>query len=506
MKIDGKSLTIEDVQKVAREYEKVEIDENAKKKIEASSTLVQKLVEEKQALYGITTGIGEFSKIKISEEQSNILQKKIIYSHAAGVGNPLPEDVVRAMMLLRANTIATGYTGVRLSTLQTLVDMLNKNVIPVVYEKGSVGASGDLSPLSQMAEVIIGEGEAIYEGKKMKGEDALKKAGIKPVKLTYKEGLGLINGSQMSTAIAALVVYDAERVLKNVQIASAMTIDVLKSVMKAFDERLHKVRPFSGQNIVASNIRALVQDSEILADKTSKVQDGYSLRCTAQIIGPALDALKYVKDQILIEMNSACDNPLFFPEYGISLTGGNFHGQPISLAMDFLGIALTFVAGLSERHINRLLNPTLSGLPDFLIENKGLNSGLMVAQYTAAALVSENKVLSHPASVDSISLSADQEDYVSMAPIAARKTREILENLIHVIAIEMLAAAQAMEFRFPKRPGKGTYIAYKKIRESVDKLTEDRPLYPDIKKIVKLIKENIILESCEKEIGKLKTS
>lgn len=324
------------------------------------------------------------------------------------------------------------------------------------------------------------------------------------MKLTYKEGLGLINGSQMLTAIAALVCFDAERVLKNTQIASAMTIDVLKSVLKAFDARLHKVRPFIGQNSVAENIRNLVKNSEIMAEKTGKVQDGYSLRCAPQVLGPAVEALEYVRKQVEIEMNSAADNPLFFADDKVCLAGGNFHGQPISLAMDFLAIALTFTGGLSERHTNRLLNPVLSGLPDFLVEGKGLNSGLMVAQYTAAALVSENKILSHPACVDSISVSADQEDYVSMGMTASLKAKQILENLVPVIAIEMLCAAQAMEFRKPLKPGKGTKIAYEKIREVVPKLENDRVLYPDIAKIVKLIKENTILSAVEKEIGHLK--
>jgi len=399
--------------------------------------------------------------------------------------------------------IAKGYTGVRLSTLETVVEMINRNVVPVIYEKGSVGTSGDLSPLSQFAEVVMGEGEAFFEGKRMSGKEAMAKAGLSPIKLTYKEGLGLINGSQMSTALAALCAYDAERLLKNAQIAAAMTIDVLKSVMKAFDARLHAVRPFPGQNRVAANIRKLVEGSQILAEKTRKVQDGYSLRCTSQVIGPALDALEHVKRQIEIEMNSAADNPLFFTEDGVCLTGGNFHGQPISAAMDYLGMVLTFVGGLSERHTNRMLNPVLSGLPDFLVEGKGLNSGLMVAQYTAAALVSENKVLSHPACVDSISVSADQEDYVSMSLTAALKCRQIIENLGGVIAIQMMSAAQALDFRQPAKPGRGVQVAYKEIRKVVSHLEDDRVLYPDIQKITELVKNNVILEAVEKEIGPL---
>lgn len=504
VKIDGEHLTIEQVHKVAREYARVEFTPEAHKKIEDSAQLVLDLVNKGEALYGITTGIGEFARIKISKEQSEELQKRIVYSHAAGVGDLVPEAEVRAAMLLRANVNAKGHSATRYSTLMTLLEMINRNVIPVINKKGSVGTSGDLSPLSQMAEVVMGEGEAFYKGKRMRGAEALKAAGLQPVNLTYKEGLGLINGSQMMTGWAALVLYDAERVLKNAQIASAMTIDVLQSVLKAFDARLHRARPFLGQNAVAANIRLLVDKSEILAQRSGKVQDGYSLRCTAQVIGPAMDALEYARNQIEIEMNAAADNPLFFTEDRISLTGGNFHGQPIAAVMDFLGMVLTFVGGLSERHTNRLLNPVLSGLPDFLVEGKGLNSGLMVAQYTAAALVSECKVLSHPACVDSISVSADQEDYVSMGPIASMKAREILTNLVGVIAIEMMSAAQAMDFRKPLKAGRGTRIAYEEIRKVVPHLEDDRVLYPDIAAIIKLIQENTILNRIEKEVGPLK--
>lgn len=504
VEIDGESLTIEKVHAVAREYAKVHIPERTRKKVEANQKVVQKLVEAGEALYGVTTGIGEFARVKISQEMGEELQKRIVYSHAAGTGNIAREDAVRAAMLLRANVIAKGCTGVRLTTLETLVEMLNKNVVPVIYEKGSVGTSGDLSPLSQMAEVVMGEGEAFYQGKRMSGKDAMEKAGIKPVKLTYKEGLGLINGSQMTTGVGALVLYDAERLFANAQIASAMTIDVLRSILKAFDPRLHAIRPFEGQNAVAANIRTLIEGSAILAQKTGKVQDGYSLRCTAQILGPTKDALNYVRKQLEIEMNSGADNPLFFTEDEVCLTGGNFHGQPIALALDLLGMALCTVGNLSERHTNRLLNPVLSGLPDFLVEGKGLNSGFMVAQYTAAALISENKVLAHPASVDTISVSADQEDHVSMAPIAAYKARQILENLVPVIAIEMLCAAQALDFRAPLNPGKGTKIVYREIRKAVGKLIDDRPLHLDIQKVSDLIKNNMILNALENEIGKLK--
>jgi histidine ammonia-lyase len=451
----------------------------------------------------VTTGIGEFARIRISPEQSAELSRRIIYSHSAGTGDPQPEDVVRAAMLLRANVLAKGYSGVRLSLLDTVIDMINKGVVPYVQEKGSLGVSGDLSPLSQFAEVAIGEGRAFYKGELMSGADAMKKAGVKPTDLTYKEGLGLINGSQMMTAGATLLVYDAERLLKNAVIAAAMSADALRAVPRAFHAHVHRVRPFGGQNAVAANLLRLFADSEVMAHRTGRVQDGYSIRCTPQALGPSFDALEYVRRVVNTEVNSAADNPLFFGEEQEYYAAGNFHGQNVGMATDFLCIALSEVADLSERHTNRLLNPTLSGLPDFLVEGKGLNSGLMVAQYTAAALVSENKVLSHPASVDSISVSADQEDHVSMGPIAVRKCTEILKNVRTVLAIEMMAAAQAFEFHEGRRPGKGTRVAYDLIRTKVPKLEDDRVLWPDIEEIRKLVASNAILEAVEQEIGPL---
>jgi len=502
--IDGESLTIENVHAVAREGAHVEIAERAAGRINKCRAFIEDMVASNEAIYGVTTGIGEFARIRVSPELGAQLQKNIVYSHAAGTGDPLPIADVRAAMLLRSNTLCRGNSGVRLSTIQTLVDMLNKGVSPMVFEKGSVGTSGDLSPLSQLAMVVMGEGEAYFDGELMPGADAMEKAGITPVELTYKEGLGIINGSQMCTGQSALLVYDSERFLKNAIIASAMSIDVLRSVEKAFDERLHKARPYPGQMATAENIRNLFKDSEIIADKTGKVQDGYSLRCTPQVIGPSLDAYHFVRKQVEIELNSSADNPLFFPDDNIYLAGGNFHGQSIGMAMDFLGIALAEVADLSERHINRLMNPVLSGLPDFLIEGKGVNSGLMVAQYTAAALVSENKVLSHPGVVDSISVSADQEDHVAMTPVSVRKCKEILKNVQAVIAIEMYAAAQAMDFRKPRKPGKGTGIAFEVIREHVSYMENDRPLYPDINNIADLVRDLSILDPVVKSIGDIR--
>ncbi|MDG6221432.1 MAG: histidine ammonia-lyase, partial [Candidatus Thermoplasmatota archaeon] len=408
--IDGKSLTIDTVLAVARNGEKAEIASEALDRIQKCREFIEDMVEQEVPIYGVTTGIGEFARIQISKEQGQELQKRIVYSHAAAWGAHQPIEVVRGGMLIRANVLCKGHSGVRPLIPQTLVDMLNKGVTPVVYEKGSVGTSGDLAPLSHVAEVVMGEGDAYYQGEVMPGGDAMRRAGIEPVKLSYKEGLGIINGPQMMTSGAAILIHDAEKFMRTAMLASAMSIDALRSVDKAFDSRLHALRGYPGQMLVAENLRSMFQDSQVMADKSGKVQDGYSLRCTPQVLGPTLDILSWSRKQIEIELNAGSDNPLFFPDDGLYLAGGNFHGQGTGLVMDYLAIALSEVGDLSERHINRLLNPVLSGLPDFLVEGKGLNSGLMVAQYTAAALVSENKVLSHPASVDSISVSADQED------------------------------------------------------------------------------------------------
>ncbi len=501
--LDGNSLSIEQVVAVARDGAKVAVAREARDRVQRSRDFLDKCVAEDLAIYGVTTGIGELARVRISPEQSAELSRRIIYSHSAGTGNPFPADSVRAAMLLRANVLAKGTSGVRVILLDTVVEMINKGVIPYINEKGSLGVSGDLSPMSQFAEVAIGEGRAYYKGELMSGADAMRKAGVKPVTVTAKEGLGLINGSQMMTGGAALLVYDAERLLKNAVIASAMTLDALRAVERAFDPIVHRARPYPGQNAIATNLRRLFVGSQIMADKTGKVQDGYSMRCTPQALGPSFDTLEHVRRIVNIEVNSAADNPLFFPDEKQYFAAGNFHGQPIGMVVDFLCIGLAEAADLSERHTNRLLNPVLSALPDFLVEGKGLNSGLMVAQYTAAALVSENKVLSHPASVDSISVSADQEDHVSMGPIAVRKCGEILRNLRAVLAIEMMCAAQAFDFYKGKRPGKGTVIAYNIIRSKVPFLKDDRVLYPDIEAIRQLIESNTILDAVEKEIGPL---
>ena len=439
------------------------------------------------------------------KDKGEELQQRVVRSHSACVGSPLKEDEVRAAMLLRANTLAKGYSAVRLDVVDMLIKMLNRGVCPVVYEKGSLGASGDLAPLAHIALVMMGEGMALYHGEEMSGADALKRAGLKPIALSFKEGLALINGSQVFTAVGLLCLHDALLAVKNAQVITALTLTALDAIADAFDERVHRLRPYLGQMNVAANLRALMGEKLRMQKSTGeKVQDAYSLRCYPQIVGPTVDALEYAKKQVEIEINSALDNPLFFPENGDYVSCGNFHGQSIALVLDYLSIALSEVANVSERHINRLLNSKLSGLPPFLTKEEGLNSGLMMAQYTAASLVSENKVLSHPASVDSIPVSADQEDHVSMGPIAARKLREIVRNVNYVLAIELMCAAQALEFCDRERLSRGVSAAYETVRRIVPPLKEDRVLHDDIVKLYNMLGEGTLLENVEAVVGPLR--
>jgi histidine ammonia-lyase len=501
--VSGEGMTYQDVAEVARRGVGAMYSQIAKDRILKCQSMIEELVNRGEKIYGVTTGIGELASVFLTPEQGLDLQKKLIYSHSASFGDELPDEEVRAAMLSRANVWARGYSGMRLSTCETYLEMVNRGIVPVIYEKGSVGCSGDLSPLSQIAESVIGEGRVRYKGNVVPSDQALREEGLEPVKLSYKEGLGLINGTQLMVGQMCLLLEDARDLLKNAIISSAMTLDALNSVQKPFDERVHALRPYHGQVTVARYLRRLMEDSEILKHPTGKVQDGYSMRCTPQVLGPSVDIWHFAKNIIETELNSVVDNPIFFPEDMDHIGAGNFHGQPVGIAADVLKIGMSEVSNLSERHTNRLLNPTLSGLPAFLIEGAGLNSGQMVAQYTAAVLVSENKVLSHPASVDSISVSADQEDHVSMGPVAIRHLKEIHRNVAGVLAVEMLAAAQAFDFRKPLVPGIGSRVAYDLIREKVDFLEEDRPLHPDIKAIADLISSNAILDAVEKEVEKL---
>ncbi|WP_459765650.1 histidine ammonia-lyase [Alkaliphilus crotonatoxidans] len=486
---------------VARKFDRVEIEKEAAERVNLSRRLVEEFVEEESVVYGITTGFGKFSDVAISKDETAALQRNLIISHACGVGKPLEEEIVRAIMLLRANALLKGHSGIRLSTLNILIDMLNKGVHPIIPEKGSLGASGDLAPLAHMVLVMIGEGEAVYQGIRMSGREAMEKAGINIVELTSKEGLALINGTQVMTAIGALTVYDCKMLIKLADIAAALTLEGQRGIIDAFFKQVHQVRPHPGQLQTAENLLMLLEGSSFVTRQGQlRVQDAYTLRCIPQIHGASRDAIAYVEEKVKIEMNSATDNPLIFTEEQAVISGGNFHGQPMALAFDFLGIAIAELANVSERRIERLVNPQLSGLPAFLTPKGGLNSGFMITQYAAAALVSENKVLAHPASVDSIPSSANQEDHVSMGTIAARKAREIYENTVQVLAIELLAAAQAIDFYQKHQLGRGTALAYGLIRERVSSLEDDRVMYVDIHNSSELIKGHKIVDEVTKVI------
>jgi len=501
--LTGESLTLENIHAVCCGTANVKLSEKAKQAVIANRAVLEDLIKADTPIYGVTTGIGEFARIKISAEQGEELQKRIVYSHAAAVGNPIPESDVRAALLLRANTLASGYSAVRLGIVESIIEMLNKRVHPVIYQKGSLGTSGDLAPLSMMAEVVMGEGRADYNGKRMSGGEAMKAAGIPIHRLSYKEGLGLINGTDAFTGVGCLALYDAVKLTKTALIAVGMTLDTVGSNMSGLDARAHQIRRHRGQIVAAENLRRLIAGSQTITANKGKVQDAYSLRCAPQILGPTLDALQYVSDVHLREANGVCDNPLFFTKEKDYVAAGNFHGQAVAMAQDFLAIAISEIASISERHTNRMLNPTLSGLPDFLVEGKGLNSGLMVSQYSAAALVSENKLLSHPGVVDSISVSADQEDHVCMGGLTAQKLTQVIRNTEIVVAIQLMCAAQALDFRRPLKGGKGTEAAYKIIRNNVSRLIDDRPLYPDIDILTEVVRSNSVVGAVEKEIGKL---
>ncbi|MBN1754703.1 histidine ammonia-lyase [bacterium] len=500
--ISGTSLTIEEVVRVARQGEPVSLTAEARQKVNLCRAYLEELVERGEAIYGVTTGIGEYARVPVPKELGEELQKRIIRSHSASVGDLLEEQYTRAGLLLRLNTLAMGFSGVRLELLNLMVEMLNRKVLPVVYNKGSIGASGDLVQLAQMGAVMIGEGEAFYKGERLPGAEALKRAGLAPLTLSYKEGLSIINGSQLITAFCALCCYDVGVLLKTAQVASALTVDSLGCKEGPFEEELHQVRPFPGQLSVAANIRQITQGTELMYKRS--YQDAYSLRCIPQVLGAVYDTLQYARNIANTEINSAGDNPLLFPDAKKVLSGGNFHGEPIAFALDFLGIAVSEIANLAERHINRLLNPKLSGLPDFLMEGKGLNSGLMLLQYSAADLASENKTLAHPGSVDSIPVSADQEDHMSMGATSARTLVEIIKNTRAVIAIELICGSQALDFTDPGQAGTGTRAAYQAVRKLMPFLKEDTILYPFIEKVNKAVAEGNILKNVEEKIGPLK--
>jgi histidine ammonia-lyase len=500
----GTGLTIEKVVRVARGLEPITIDPEATKRIEKCRALLEDKIQKKEIMYGVNTGIGELADVVLTQEQVEQYQRYLIYSHAAGYGRPMPEEIVRAAILSRINCHCHGHSGLRPVITETLAELLNKGVTPVMCEKGSVGACGDLSPMAQMALVPMGEGEAFYKGERLPGAEALKRAGIKPVVLHARDGLAMINGSNVIAGMSALIVHDVHRWLKMSEIAAAMTLEVLNANMKAYDERLHKTRGYPGALESAANVRRITEGSELLAQPGKKVQDAYSLRSTPQVVGAARDALKWARYMIEIELNGAADNPVFFPDEKLVLTGANFQGVPMAFPLELLGTAVTTIAVLSERRLNRLMNKHLSaGLPAFLTKGAGMFSGLMLSQYTAGALVCENRVLSHPAATGSIPAAADQEDFVSMGMTSALKTRQIIDNAHAVLAIELMAGAQAVDFRKPHKPGRGIQAAYEVIRKYVARLEEDRPLFDDINKLKEVVESGEILDAVEQAVGTL---
>ncbi len=502
--IKGAGLTIEDVVRVARHNEKVELDPKAVERIHICRAMLERKIQAHEIMYGVNTGIGEFSEMVLNDDQVKEFQKYLIYNHAAGIGDPMPIDWVRGAMLGRINVHAHGNSGSRLEITQTLVDMLNKGVTPMVCQKGSVGACGDLAPMSQIALLMMGEGQAYYQGTLMPGKDALDAAGIPVPGLQARDGLATINGSNVLTAMSALYLFDANNWLKQAEIAASMSLEAMKANMRPYSPKLHEIRGFKGAVRSAAAILKCVTGGDLVEGKVKcKVQDAYSMRSTPQVIGAAHDALAYARSQVEIELNGVGDNPIFFPEENLQLSGANFQGSPVSVPMDMAGYVITMVSVMSERRMNRLNNPALSvGLPAFLTKGAGMFSGLMLSQYTADMQIVEQRILSAPASIQSIPAAADQEDFVSMGMNTALKNFQILDNAYGILGIELMAAAQALDFREYKF-GAGVSKAREVIRKYVDFLEVDRPLYPDHNAMKALVKSCEILTEVENTLGTL---
>lgn len=489
--LNGEPIRLEDVWKVAHEGLHTRLGENAADRMKASRKEIEDILSEGKTVYGVNTGFGRLANVLIPEDELSHLQVNLVRSHACGVDEPLSEPETRALMLLRANVLAKGYSGARPAIAEVLLAMLNAGVHPVVPSRGSVGASGDLAPLAHLALVLIGEGEAIYRGERLSGHEALRRAGLGAERLEAKEGLALLNGTQAMGAVGALALLRAERLAHAANVAGAMTLEALRDSPAAFDARIQEVRPHKGQIAAAEHLRSLLEDSEIREshrENDTRVQDAYSLRCMPQVHGAIWGALDHVRHVLEIETGSATDNPLVFADSGEVISGGNFHGAPLAYAFDYAAITLTDLASISERRIERLVNPDLSeGLPPFLTEHAGLQSGFMLAQVTAASLLAECRVLAHPASVDNVPTSGGKEDHVSMGMTAVLKLRQIVGAVERVLAIELLCAAQGLEFRKPLKPGKGVLQAYDAVRKVVPKVAHDRALGPDIEVVRKMI-------------------
>jgi histidine ammonia-lyase len=498
--LDGERLSLKDIEQVVFKNYKVRLGEQTLRKIKKCRIFLENKLKEDKIIYGINTGFGALAGKRIPKDKLEDLQTNLILSHAAGSGELLPHEIVKAIILLRAHTLAQGYSGVRLEVVELLLELLNHDIIPLVPAQGSVGASGDLIPLAHLALALLGEGKVLYQGKLMAAAQALQQAGLRPLKLAAKEGLALINGTQMMSAILSLVVIDSERLLKYADLMAALSFFALQGNPSCLQAELHQARPHPGQIASAENLRQIIGK---ITWKPKRLQDAYSQRCIPQVHGAAKEAYNFVHKIVSREINSATDNPLIFPEQDLILAGGNFHGAPLALSADILAIALSYLGTISERRIERLLNTDYSGYPPFLSQNSGINSGLMLLQYNAAALVSENKTLAHPASVDSIPTSANQEDHVSMGAWAARKCRIVLQNVLKILAMEYLCAAQALEFlSLPKPPG--IEILYQALRQKVKPLKEDRILAGDLDAALNLLQNDKLINKVEKAVGRLK--
>jgi histidine ammonia-lyase len=502
--LDGSGLTIEALEGVARKGERVELHPAALERIKVCRAMLERKIQAREIMYGVNTGIGEFSEVVLTDEQVEQFQRYLIYNHAAGIGDPAPLEHVRGAMASRINVHARGHSGCRPEITLTLVEMLNRGLTPVVCQKGSVGACGDLAPMSQMALLLMGEGEAFYQGERLPGAVAMERAGIPVPGLRARDGLAAINGSNLMTAMSALHLCDMDRWLKQAEIACAMSLEALLANMKPYDTRLHELRGFPGAVRAAEAIRKCIAGSDLVTGKLkTKVQDAYSMRSSPQVIGAAHDAVAHARRQVEIELNAVADNPIFLPQYDLTLTGANFQGSPISLPMDMAGAAITMVCVLAERRLNRLTNPALSvGLPAFLTKGAGMFSGMMLSQYTADTLIVEQRILSMPASIQSIPAAADQEDFVSMGMNTALKNGQILDNACGVLGIEMMAAAQALDLR-DFTPGKGVQAAREVVRRHVAHLDEDRPLHTDHNRMKALVRSCEVLEAVESAVGSL---
>lgn len=502
--LDGSGLTVEKLVRISRGGEKVELHPAALERIKTCRAMLEEKTQAHEIMYGVNTGIGEFSEVVLTDEQVKDFQRFLVFNHAAGIGEPAPIEYVRGAMAGRVNVQAHGNSGCRPEITLTFIEMLNKGLTPVVCQKGSVGACGDLAPMAQITLLMMGEGEAFFQGKRLPGRLAMEKAGIPVPGLQVRDGLSSINGANLLTAMSAIHLYDMNRWLKQAEIACAMSLEALLANLDPYDLRLHELRGFRGAVRSARSIMKCIAGSDLTTGKVkTKIQDAYSMRSSPQVIGAAHDAIAHAKSQVEIELNGVGDNPIFLPEYNLTLTGANFQGSPVSLPMDMAGAAITMVSVLSERRLNRLTNPALSaGLPAFLTKGAGMFSGLMLSQYTADSLIVEQRILSAPASIQSIPAAADQEDFVSMGMTTAIKNAQILDNACGILGIEFMAAAQALDFR-NFTPGEGVRTAQRVIRKYVEHLDADRPLYIDHNSMQQLVRSCEILEEVERAVGSL---